>query len=116
MEICDDCFSPFPTHETPFFPYCVNTKEFSSYGIGLYLYFFYLKYIMWVLLVLFGMVAVPQIYHSRNYQKVVQNYCARNLTITETLCGNFTNRDLDWLWAMNSENFGKNFYIKARVL
>lgn len=121
MNLCDDCFCPVPKKdEIPYFSFCTNTKNFSSYGIGVYLYFFYIKFLLFSLILLAGIVAIPQIYFSSNYFDDLKNFCDttkfesyNNSTISE--CISFKNKTNDFLGKMsyyNIESYDKIVSIR----
>lgn len=119
VDLCDDCLCPIPEeNHTPRFSCCVNSKKLAPFGLGLYLYFFYIRFIVWVLIIMFSMVAVPQIYFARSYQNDLENHCLNSNLEEDIVCRNYTyvlddndeekNRSLDFLWSMNFETFDFN--------
>eukprot|EP00340_Litonotus_pictus_P003925 CAMPEP_0170526062 /NCGR_PEP_ID=MMETSP0209-20121228/11532_1 /TAXON_ID=665100 ORGANISM="Litonotus pictus, Strain P1" /NCGR_SAMPLE_ID=MMETSP0209 /ASSEMBLY_ACC=CAM_ASM_000301 /LENGTH=153 /DNA_ID=CAMNT_0010815697 /DNA_START=54 /DNA_END=511 /DNA_ORIENTATION=+ len=99
VDLCDDCMCPVPKEGVDAkYEFCVSTKKLSNYGIGLYLYFFYMKYMALILVVLFGMVAVPQMYFAGVYNDDLSDHCLVN-PVNKTVVATSTNStvsDLDW--------------------
>lgn len=126
-EFCDDCMCPIPEDlEKTRFNFCIDTKKLANYGNGLYLYFFYMKFLIYNMIVLLGMVSIPHIYYAITQYNNMANHCLvvevdyYDSTENETYiiyeippgrnyCEKFINdtntKDLNFLWEMTYENF-----------
>lgn len=109
INLCDDCYSPIPDKTNiPYFSYCTDTKNFSIFGTGVYLYFSFIKYQILVLLLLSIVVSIPQITFSREYSIEISRYCMNQLNTSSSLkkCPD------DYLGSnQNRTNITKNYYL-----
>lgn len=84
-----------------------DPKEFTTCGIGTYLYFYYFKYIISCLLVVLIMAAIPSAYISQDYSNTLFTFCADNFDKHE-LCIYYVNRQTatvaDWLFQLSYQN------------
>lgn len=99
IELCDDCYCPVPinseSNKLPLYDLCVNPKDFSCYGLGVYLYFFYIKILTFILFILVLMSSVSQIYFSYSYySKYLKEYCYNNEKIDVCKVYTYSNNNI----------------------
>lgn len=89
-ENCDDCLVPIPKNDKDCqLSMCFDSKSLIPYGMGFYMYFFYLKFIIIVNLIAILIVAIPQIYYCYVAKKNLENICLTNqINITSLLNSN----------------------------
>lgn len=125
---CDDCLNPIPpiseTNKPRKYPLCSDTKNLAELGTGVYLYFYFIKFIFFMCALIFGITAVSGIIVAEQYHKQVKNYCNNNYDIasnSKAVCDDYNLTDDDWLYSMNFENLilykklvnsNKSFYEK----
>lgn len=116
FDICEDCYNIIPPEENiPKFPILVDPKMLARYGLGVYMYFFYIKFVIYCLLILLCMVCIPQMYYAKDYKDNLNSYCNQIKNSTD-VCIEFFNivlenktvtnktRDVGFLWSLNYEN------------
>lgn len=87
------------------YPFCSNIKDLSSSGgVGIFLYFYFLKFCIWVLIISSILSATPFIYLSYNTRTDLVNFCSKNLD-NYVLCRDRVNNSTNWLNYITSENF-----------
>jgi hypothetical protein len=88
------------------FPVNTPLEEMKQLGIGIYLYFFYMKFLMIVLTAVIGMYSVIEIIHSNSYYSEVSNYCSmsNNKTIKFN-CRDYENKTTEYLYRYSSASF-----------
>ena len=120
-KFCQCCYNPMKdqVHVTDF-NYCDNTSEFSEYGIGISLYYFYLKYASIILFFAFCSIALPiiimtkrsteeifnickEIYSHENDTNISYNFCNGYL-ISNKSDSNLYNNQIITLFKINSRN------------
>lgn len=105
---CDDCLNPIPQEENPpKLPICTDNKNLTELGTGVYLYFFFLKFIFVNLFLLFGCISVVEMYLAFKYNTQVEKYCDTNIFVTSNskeVCDKFTSSNKDFLYQMSFEN------------
>ena len=109
---CDDCLNPIPQEENaPKLPYCTDTKELAELGTGVFLYFFFMKFVFFMCFIMFGIVSISEIYVTRKYNHEMEYYCnviRYNYTNnTYDICTAWNKTDNDWLYSMNFDNISK---------
>ena len=111
---CDDCLNSIPPDPEHYYKqkysYCTTSKHLASFGTGIYLYFYYIKFIIYMCLIILGVVAIETIIVARMYNNQITNYCNMNLNYSPNssdVCREFKLTLNDWLYAMNYENIGK---------
>ena len=78
-----------------------NIQNLAPLGLGIYMYFFFVKFVILTIIITGFMVGIPTIYISVSYNTEMRNYCN---TVTSDTCTAFLKRDNDWLYSMNSDN------------
>jgi hypothetical protein len=107
VEICVDCYQPDYTEDKVVnYSLCDPLKQFSPLGIGVYIYFYYLKFVLFTFLLTCVMVSIPTIILSIGYNQEIRKFCLNNSE--KNACKEFANRtnDDDWLYSMNCDNVG----------
>lgn len=114
IQFCDDCLNPIPDEndnkKPEKYPICTSMKSVAELGIGVYLYFYFIKFIFFICCLIFGVVAIVEIYLSKSYNSQLQGYClSKNMTeksnIGLEVCSNFLKRDYNsTFYIMNIEN------------
>ena len=83
VKFCRDCYLP---QETPGVVVPFNWfDEQLDYGIGIFLYFYYIKFLIVMALICAGLSSVSTIVFSKDYAKDIKDYCGKYLTNTSTL-------------------------------
>lgn len=85
----------------------VSTKKFASCGIGVFLYFFYIKFIVSILILFSVMITAPSIYYNNYLFKEMISYCTNKTEINACLRYKEINGTLtsnDWLYSMSYLN------------
>jgi len=87
------------------YSFCSNIKDFSSSaGVGIFLYFYFLKFCIWALIISSILSSIPFIYFSYNTRTELKDYC--NITSNNfTLCKERVLNTTNWLTYVTSENF-----------
>ena len=113
---CDDCLNPIPeesiTKKPDKYPFCTSTKNVAELGTGVYLYFYFIKFIFFMCVLIFGVVAMAQILVINHYNSQVGNYCYSNLILTNNtieVCDDFrkSNSTSNLLYSMSFDNLCK---------
>ena len=82
VKFCRDCSLP---QETPGVVEPFNWfDEQLDYGLGIYLYFYYIKFLIIMALICAGLSSVSTIVFSKDYAKDITDYCKKYIT-TDTL-------------------------------
>ena len=90
VDLCDDCMCPIPKDSSKAsFNLCDDTKLFANFGVGIYLYFFYIKYIGFLILVALAMICIPQIYYTSKYLDEIDLHCLTKTFEVESYDENF---------------------------
>jgi hypothetical protein len=103
--LCCGLILPYPGYVEEF-PLNTPLEEMKQLGIGIYLYFFYMKFLMIVMTAVIGMYSVIEIIQSYNYYSEVTNYCS--LSNNNTLkfgCIDYANKTTDYLYRYSSASF-----------
>ena len=80
VQFCDDCMNIIPQEaDPPKFPLCVENKELTELGTGVYFYFFFLKFIFVIMLFLFLGVSLTQTFLTYSYHNEVKGYCLSSI-------------------------------------
>ena len=119
---CDDCLNSLPPNPEYYYKqkygYCTTSKHLASFGTGIYLYFYYIKFIIYMCLLILGVEAIYAIVIARKYNQEVANYCQLELSYTSnssTVCEEYNSVFHDWLYSMNFENLS-NVYLIIHLL
>lgn len=76
VEFCSCCMLP---QETPGivepYDFCVNVKEFTTVGGGIYLYYVFIKFIMWIFFISLCFCSVPQLIIVNRISNHIEDYC-----------------------------------------
>jgi hypothetical protein len=83
------------------FKFSDKINDLASLGLGIYTYFYFVKFLILTLVICSLMVAAPNIYMARSYNQQLKLYCGNR---TDAICTNFNSKDNDWLYSMNSDN------------
>ena len=76
-DFCDCCNLPLPDGDAvKEYPLDCEIEEFSSLGVGVYLYFFYMKFLMLIFLIVFIVCGIPFIYTVNSYASDLEAYCS----------------------------------------
>ena len=75
-KFCQCCYNPMKNqvHVTDF-NYCDNTSEFAEFGMGISLYYFYLKYASTIFFFTFFSIALPNIIITKQCTEEIFNIC-----------------------------------------
>ena len=89
-DLCDDCYCPIPPDKDniPRFNYCDNTLKLAPFGVGVYLYFFFIKFLVFILFVLMILNGIPQMIINWQSKQDLRFYCEKNFS-KDTICVNF---------------------------
>ena len=83
VKFCRDCYLP---QETPGVVVPFNWfDEQLDYGIGIFLYFYYIKFLIVMTLICAGLSSVSTIVFSKDYANDIKDYCEKYLTTESTL-------------------------------
>ena len=83
VKFCRDCYLP---QETPGVVVPFNWfDEQLDYGIGIFLYFYYIKFLIVMALICAGLSSVSTIVFSKDYASDIKDYCGKYLTTRNTL-------------------------------
>lgn len=103
------------------FPYSTNIREFShSAGVGLFLYFYFMKICLWIIFIVAILSSCPFIYLSYYTRQDLKHFCKKN-SDNYLLCRERVNNSTNWLLAMSSDNFKiyknitKEIYINNKI-
>ncbi len=90
----------------PFSCWKSDIKEFSACGIGTFLYFYFIKFIIFCLLIILLMSAVPFVVISQGYSNSLLTFCAKNKDVKTCAIyqSSETTNLADWLYQMSYEN------------
>ena len=78
VEFCPCCNLPSYTKGIlEHFSYCSPTENFSECGVGIYLYFFYLKFAIFMLCIATCIAAIPMIIMSEHYTRGINTVCEK---------------------------------------
>lgn len=106
VDFCDCCILPVEESGviTPF-PYCVDNKQLTVCGIGTYLYFYFYKVIVYCMLVILCMSAIPFMLISKGYSNEVFLYCSKyQLDIAQCNWFNASEKNMsDWMVQISYE-------------
>ena len=84
MEFCPCCQLPVMNNDNLVpFEICDNPEDFSSYGIGVSLYFSSIKFIIFIMFFVSLSIGIINILVSYNYTKEMKNFC--NIYLTQNL-------------------------------
>ena len=83
------------------YSYCSSIENFSDYGVGIYLYFIYIKFAILILIIATFIAAIPMISINENYTKEINTICEK---IKNKNCLN----DTDWALRYRVDNI-KNY-------
>lgn len=107
IDLCDDCYNPIPPKENiPQFPFCVDIQKFSRFGIGVYLYFYYIKFVAIMLLVILFMAVIPQAYYAQRYYNEVHEFCSTKVESKFlSNCTSFESKNITFMGKLSYYNY-----------
>lgn len=110
-EYCDDCFNPIPENPQDCkYNLCANVKNLSRLGVGVSLYFYYIKFAANFFLVASFVISLLQMIVFKKSNNQVNAYC-QNLQ-TES-CENFLKLDVNsTLFDYTFENIGNLILLR----
>ncbi len=80
LQFCDDCLNPIPDDPKKYkFPLCFDNKDVSEHGIGLTLYFEYIKVIAFICLIGVLSTFSSSLYFRMTEYNDVFNYCSSTI-------------------------------------
>ncbi|MCQ2816322.1 MAG: anoctamin [archaeon] len=77
INFCDDCYLPQGDEKNviKYDFYDSEPKDFANFGMGIYLFFFFIKYIIATSIALFISASLPYIILSSTYFTAIRNFC-----------------------------------------
>ena len=102
-KFCQCCYNPMKDQvHVKDFNFCDSTDEFAGFGIGISLYFIYLKYAIFVFYLILLTITIPNTVISSRYTKEIINMCqliyskeGNNINFTFPLCNGFVQMEND---------------------
>lgn len=92
VEFCDDCYLPQETiGVVEKYDYCVDPKRLASCGYNIYLFFFFMKYLMFNLIGAFLICSLSFFTLSKRYSDELFDYCTEYYKNSSSLQGFETN-------------------------
>lgn len=87
------------------FPYCTNIKDLSqSAGVGLFLYFYFIKICLWTIAIVAILSSAPFMYLSYYTRHDLKSFCG-SYASSYPICNERVKNTSNWLLAISSENF-----------
>lgn len=99
--------------DPPKYNICSLDEDFSFLGNGVYFYLLYIRFLVFLCLIIIGINSAVEIFVYRKYNKELTSYCSdqnSNFYVTANsnyTCSKFKNATNNWIYSMNFENIGK---------
>jgi hypothetical protein len=95
IECCECCGLILPKKGfVEEYPLATSTSDMRNLGIGIFLYFFYMKFLLVALATIMGMYTIIEIATSVTYYNEVTNFCTKSLNYSKSFpCTDYDNRE-----------------------
>lgn len=106
IKFCDDCLNVIPEEPYKRYSLCSDNKNLIELGIGVYLYFFFIKYLILVCFLLMILNSLPTMLITLYYYSDLDKFC-ENPTKTEeilNICKIFILNENNSFYMMSFEN------------
>lgn len=106
VKFCDDCLNIIPEEPIKRYTLCSDNKNLIELGIGVYLYFFFIKYLILICFILLLLDSLPSMLITLYYYSDLKEYCQNPKDNEEILkiCKIFILNENNSFYMMSFEN------------